>query len=52
MEKETKKSLCNKCEKNEAEEFHTCPYAEEINNDSEFTCDCCEGCQQQCADDI
>jgi len=31
---------------------HPCPYSEDINNDSETLCNCCEHCQSQCADDI
>lgn len=33
-------------------EPHTCPYAEEINRDYESLCECCEGCEHQCAMDI
>lgn len=31
---------------------HTCPYQEDINNDSESTCNCCDYCTYQCAMDI
>ena len=31
---------------------HTCPYAEEINDDHESLCRCCEDCEQDCGDDI
>jgi hypothetical protein len=31
---------------------HSCPYAEEINDDHETLCNCCDACQQECADDI
>ena len=31
---------------------HTCPYQEEINEDSETLCNCCKECTQQCAWDI
>lgn len=31
---------------------HTCPYREEIDNDNETLCNCCDDCKQQCADDI
>lgn len=31
---------------------HTCPYAEEINDDHETLCNCCDRCQQECSDDI
>lgn len=41
-----------RCGKNEAREPHTCPYAEEINDDSTTLCDCCEACSQECAWDI
>lgn len=33
-------------------ELHTCPYAEEINEDSDTLCDCCETCMHECAMDI
>lgn len=35
-----------------AEEPHTCPYREDIHNDSETLCNCCEDCTQSCAEDI
>lgn len=31
---------------------HTCPYSEDIHNDSETLCQCCEECTYQCAMDI
>jgi hypothetical protein len=31
---------------------HTCPFAEEIGNDSETLCNCCPECEYQCAMDI
>ena len=31
---------------------HTCPYQEDVNNDSEFTCNCCTACTHECAMDI
>lgn len=33
-------------------EAHTCPYAEEIGNDSETLCNCCDYCSYQCAMDV
>jgi len=36
----------------EATEDHTCPYAEEINDDNETLCNCCEDCTQECVWDI
>lgn len=37
---------------NPAEPWHTCPFAEEINDDYESLCCCCSKCEQECADDI
>jgi hypothetical protein len=47
----------NKCPSNfdcgkAATEDHTCPYAEDINNDSESLCNCCDDCANECAMDI
>lgn len=44
--------LCGRCNKNKASEWHTCPYNEEINEDYETQCNCCEECMSECADDI
>jgi len=38
--------------KNQAAEPHTCPYKEEINEDHESTCECCDECRTECAYDI
>jgi len=43
---------CQCCGKNDAEEPHTCPYAEEINNNSETLCNCCPDCMYECSMDI
>jgi hypothetical protein len=32
--------------------LHTCPFAEEINNDSESLCNCCDDCTHECAQNI
>ena len=37
---------------NTDEEPHTCPYAEDINDDHETLCTCCADCQYECAMDI
>lgn len=50
MEEENEK-VC-KCGR-ESEGYHSCPYAEEINDDYDKRyCNCCEECMQQCMDDI
>lgn len=33
-------------------ELHTCPFREDVNDDSETLCTCCENCQHGCAQDI
>ena len=33
-------------------DLHPCPYQADVNDDSEFLCDCCENATQECADDI
>ena len=50
--KVVKSILCPRCNKNPALEDHTCPYAEEINNDYDSTCNCCEECAHEYAMDI
>ena len=47
-----KEVLCEKCNENNAEELHTCPFAEEIYGDGEQQCNCCDVCQNQCCQDI
>lgn len=37
---------------NEASEEHGCPYAEEINDDQEYTCRCCADCVGECCAEI
>ena len=43
---------CDCTHKGIAQAPHTCPFAEEIHNDSQTLCNCCEFCMQSCADDI
>ena len=33
-------------------EPHGCPYREDVNNDFETLCTCCELCTEECASDI
>lgn len=47
-----KVSLCEKCGKNPASPPHSCPFAEEIWDDTEEECTCCDDCTQDCANDI
>lgn len=32
--------------------LHSCPFQEEVHNDSKPCCNCCDRCEQQCSDDI
>jgi hypothetical protein len=43
---------CSRCKTNDASDDHTCPYAEEINDDHESLCDCCADCENECCMDI
>lgn len=44
---------CTSCRCGEpGEDEHTCPFAEDINDDHESLCNCCAECQYQCAMDI
>lgn len=40
------------CKNPPSGEMHPCPYQEDINDEHEDYCFCCEDCQQECADDI
>ncbi len=31
---------------------HPCPFREDMNNDAETLCECCENCAHECAMDI
>jgi hypothetical protein len=45
----------NKCKcgnNDETEEYHTCPYAEDVGGDSDAICKCCGDCEYECAQDI
>ena len=39
------------CETEEIE-LHSCPYSEEINDNYEANCKCCEACERECREDI
>ncbi len=41
-----------KCGQNAGQAPHTCPYSEDINDDHETLCTCCDYCTDQCAWDI
>jgi len=48
---ETPKDKCSRCDKNDAQDSHTCPYQREI-NDNDDECDCCSECEHECCMDI
>lgn len=31
---------------------HSCPYKSDVDGDDTTLCNCCEACEQMCADDI
>lgn len=47
-----KTERCQCCKLNPAEPIHSCPYAEDVNNDPDTRCNCCPACQHQCLMDI
>lgn len=46
----SKDDTCPSCHKNSEQEMHTCPFFEEIRNDSRL-CSCCEQCEKNCEND-
>ncbi len=40
------------CQEPKSEQPHRCPYQEDVNDNSEFMCHCCETCTSECAADI
>lgn len=52
MKKKDTGEKCQSCKKNPAGPEHTCPYQEEINDNTEAKCNCCRECSQECCDDI
>lgn len=49
----TFKHICNKCKSGTGcPALHTCPFQEEINDDSTALCDCCDNCVGECCDSI
>ena len=47
-------NLETKCERstNKAQPSHSCPYLEELYNEPDELCNCCEECVDRCCDDI
>lgn len=43
---------CQRCHKEDANPLHKCPFQQDVHNDEEFQCNCCEECTYQCALDI
>ena len=44
--------ICEQCNSEPGEQDHTCPYKEEIGDDNESLCNCCEECRYQCCQAI
>ncbi|AGO48478.1 hypothetical protein Phi18:1_gp31 [Cellulophaga phage phi18:1] len=45
-------SKCENCGVNESRDKHTCPFQEDVNNDSDTLCNCCSDCTQDCCMEI
>ncbi len=41
-----------RCNVNAGTEEHSCPYDEDVNNNPDSACNCCNQCCRSCADDI
>lgn len=50
MNEPTEKKICGARDgcTNPAVEEHSCPYQEEINDNYEVHCECCDDCRQEC----
>lgn len=44
--------MCQSCHKVEASGLHSCPFSEEIHDNSTTLCNCCDDCTHECAMDI
>lgn len=40
------------CENPGTHELHPCPYRVDVQNDATPCCNCCAGCQHECAMDV
>lgn len=52
MNTDPESKKCPTCDKNPATEPHVCPFAQDVHNDSEYECTCCDECTHECAMDI
>lgn len=53
MTERQKSNLCERCNKNIAGDYHSCPFQEDVeqNKDEEF-CNCCDECEDKCLAEI
>lgn len=51
MTETIEEKMCQ-CGKNPAQPPHACPFQSDVNNDEDYTCDCCGECEYECAMDI
>ena len=47
-----KPTLCQHGKDHSLEDEHTCPFAEDVHNDKDSICNCCDECTKDCSDDI
>lgn len=52
MNTDPESKKCPRCDKNLATDPHPCPFAQDVHNDSESECICCDECTHECAMDI
>lgn len=49
---ETEFGKCQTCKYNEGVALHVCPFAKEVDMDDKTLCNCCNYCEDLCADEI
>jgi hypothetical protein len=52
MAKKNNSKLCEACQVDKKEKKHTCPKREELDGDFKTKCNCCESCENECAQDV
>ncbi len=52
MLSDNEEEKCQNCSTEPAEELHSCPYSEEIHDDYDLKCNCCDSCQRECLNAI
>lgn len=52
MNEDEVKDKCQTCHLNDALDLHKCPYHQDVNEDEEYKCNCCDECISECCQSI